>query len=94
MIILFDEFDKTFSGKHGGGNEKAQTELLSLFDGIAMGKKLFVITCNHLTGLNDYLVNRPGVFIITFALNIRPQRKSVSIWKIISWNLNIKKLIK
>ena len=62
VIILFDEFDKTFSGKHGGGNEKAQTELLSLFDGIAMGKKLFVITCNHLTGLNDYLVNRPGRF--------------------------------
>ena len=59
VIILFDEFDKTFSRS---GNEKAQTELLSLFDGIAMGKKLFVITCNILTGLNNYLVNRPGRF--------------------------------
>lgn len=59
VIILFDEFDKTFSRSE---NEKAQTELLSLFDGIAMGKKLFVITCNILTGLNNYLVNRPGRF--------------------------------
>ena len=59
VIILFDEFDKTFSRS---GNEKAQTELLSLFDGIAMGKKLFVITCNNLAGLNNYLVNRPGRF--------------------------------
>lgn len=63
VIILFDEFDKTFPGKSSpdtGG--EGQTELLSLFDGIAMGKKLFVITCNSLNGLNNYLVNRPGRF--------------------------------
>jgi len=60
VMVLFDEFDKTFSEKeHGSG---AQTSMLSLFDGVAQGKKLFVITCNELRGLNDFLVNRPGRF--------------------------------
>ena len=27
-----------------------------------MGKKLFIITCNSLDKLNDFLVNRPGRF--------------------------------
>lgn len=64
VIILFDDFDKTFPGKDPlvGEGGKSQTELLSLFDGIAMSKKLFVITCNSLAELNNYLVNRPGRF--------------------------------
>lgn len=33
-----------------------------MFDGTAQGKKLFIITCNSLYKLNDYLVNRPGRF--------------------------------
>ena len=60
VMILFDEFDKTFSEKEHGSD--AQTSLLSLFDGVAQGKKLFVITCNELRGLNGFLVNRPGRF--------------------------------
>ena len=60
VIFLFDEFDKTFSEKEHGSS--AQTSMLSLFDGVAQGKKLFVITCNELRGLNDFLVNRPGRF--------------------------------
>ena len=59
-MVLFDEFDKTFSEKEHGSS--AQTSMLSLFDGVAQGKKLFVITCNELRGLNDFLVNRPGRF--------------------------------
>lgn len=59
VIILFDEFDKTFKS---GDNFDPQTEMLTLFDGVAQGKKLFVVTCNDLRGLNDYLVNRPGRF--------------------------------
>lgn len=63
VMILFDEFDKTFGGvKNAEGQADPQTELLTLFDGIASGKKLFVITCNELRHLNDYLVNRPGRF--------------------------------
>jgi SpoVK/Ycf46/Vps4 family AAA+-type ATPase len=59
VIILFDEFDKTFAKLD---DINPQTEMLTLFDGISAGKKLFVITCNELRNLNDYLINRPGRF--------------------------------
>ena len=64
VVILFDEFDKTFgkASKEEGARMDPQTEMLSLFDGVSSGKKLFVITCNDLHGLNDYLINRPGRF--------------------------------
>ena len=63
VMVLFDEFDKTFGSIKTGDNEPdAQAGLLSLFDGMAAGKKLFVVTCNDLNGLNDFLVNRPGRF--------------------------------
>lgn len=63
VVILFDEFDKTFGNIKAGEHEAdPQSGLLSLFDGIAQGKKLFIITCNELHRLNDYLVNRPGRF--------------------------------
>lgn len=62
-VFLFDEFDKTFGDIRAGENEaNPQSRLLSLFDGTAQGKKLFIITCNSLHRLNDYLVNRPGRF--------------------------------
>lgn len=63
VIILFDEFDKTFynEGKRDSMSDP-QAEMLTLFDGLNQGKKLFVITCNKLHNLNDYLVNRPGRF--------------------------------
>ena len=64
VVVLFDEFDKTFNGGRDNKDNAAdpQTEMLSLFDGISMGKKLFIVTCNELRNLNDYLVNRPGRF--------------------------------
>jgi hypothetical protein len=62
-VIMFDEFDKTFGDvKAEDGMASPQTELLSLFDGLASGKKLFVITCNELRKLNEFLINRPGRF--------------------------------
>ena len=62
-VFLFDEFDKTFGDIRAGDNEaNPQSRLLSLFDGTSQGKKLFIITCNSLHGLNDYMVNRPGRF--------------------------------
>lgn len=60
VMVLFDEFDKTFKVSNNGVD--AQAEMLTLFDGLAQGKKMFVVTCNSLTGLNDFLVNRPGRF--------------------------------
>ncbi len=74
VVIIFDEFDKTFAigGDNGRDNDRidshspeqsgAQTSLLTLFDGLYPGKKLFVITCNDLHNLSEFLVNRPGRF--------------------------------
>lgn len=61
VVVLFDEFDKIFSDERDGDGS-SQNELLSLFDGLSSGKKLFVITCNSLNNLSEYLVNRPGRF--------------------------------
>ena len=55
-LLFFDEFEKTF------GNKDDQVELLTLFDGTSVGKKLFVVTCNKISGLNDVMINRPGRF--------------------------------
>lgn len=63
VVVLFDEFDKTFGNvKAGDGEANPQDTLLSLFDGMSNGKKLFVVTCNSLQSLSDYLINRPGRF--------------------------------
>lgn len=72
VMVLFDEFDKTFT--NGGQNNREnltepQAELLSLFDGVNSGKKLFVITCNETFRLNEYLIDRPGRFHYHFRLN-------------------------
>ena len=58
-VVLFDEFDKTFSSNK---EDEEQAKLLSLFDGTAGGKKMYIVTCNELRGLNNYIVNRPGRF--------------------------------
>lgn len=63
VVVLFDEFDKTFNSKDSRDSmNDPQAEMLTLFDGLSQGKKLFVVTCNNLNSLNDYLVNRPGRF--------------------------------
>lgn len=58
-VILFDEFDKTYRSNRDNDDQAA---LLSLFDGTSGGKKLFIITCNELYGLNNFIINRPGRF--------------------------------
>lgn len=56
VVILFDEFDKIYS------KGKEQEELLSLFDGMSTGKKMFIITCNEVNKLSDYIIDRTGRF--------------------------------
>lgn len=65
VIVLFDEFEKTFSEQDGCS---PQEEMLSLFDGIDGGKKLFIVTVNEVNKLNTYLLNRPGRFHYHFIL--------------------------
>jgi hypothetical protein len=65
VIVLFDEFEKTFGETD---DCRPQEEMLPLFDGIDSGKKLFIITCNEIHKLNSYLINRPGRFHYHFVL--------------------------
>lgn len=65
-VVIFDEFEKTFTITEDDGN--AQDELLSLFDGIDGGHKLFVVTCNELNKVSKYMINRPGRFHYHFTM--------------------------
>ena len=65
-VVLFDEFEKTF--RQDDDHHEPQEEMLSLFDGIDGGKKLFIITCNEVRKLNSYLLNRPGRFHYHFEI--------------------------
>lgn len=79
-MVFFDEFDKTFGDvKRMDGAADPQTEMLTLFDGIVSGKKLFVITCNGTRNLSDYLVNRPGRFHYHFRFEY-PNAKEIEIY--------------
>ena len=62
--VIFDEFEKTFSK-----NDGEQDELLTLFDGMDMGRKLFLVTCNDLSQVNEYMINRPGRFHYHFTMS-------------------------
>lgn len=68
VVIIFDEFEKTFGKSGKDDSNDPQIEMLSLFDGIDNGKKLFVITCNRPYDLNEFLVNRPGRFHYHFEI--------------------------
>lgn len=61
-MVMFDEFEKTFRDNNKDGDVSPQESMLTLFDGLSTGKKLFVVTCNNYLQLNGYLINRPGRF--------------------------------
>jgi hypothetical protein len=63
--IIFDEFEKTFTVTE---DENQQDELLTLFDGMDGGHKLFVVTCNDLDHMSQYMLNRPGRFHYHFTM--------------------------
>ena len=64
-VVIFDEFEKTFTI---GDGENQQDELLSLFDGMDGGHKLFLVTCNDLSQVSQYMLNRPGRFHYHFTM--------------------------
>jgi hypothetical protein len=53
LILLFDEFEKVYP-------EEAQQELLTLLDGLFSTKKLFLLTSNNYSKINENMKNRPG----------------------------------
>lgn len=53
VIIFFDEFEKLYRGSD-------QEMLLSILDGTSTNRKLFLLTCNDMYNVNNYILNRPG----------------------------------
>ena len=58
-VVVFDEFEKVFASK---GEDESQNQFLSLFDGLSTTKRLYVLSVNELSQVNDYMLNRPGRF--------------------------------
>lgn len=52
-VIVFDEFEKVFSGDD-------QSKLLTLFEGVYTSNKLFILTVNDIYRLSEFFKNRPG----------------------------------
>lgn len=59
-IVIFDEFEKNFSTESEEGDQQAQ--FLTLFDGLSSTKRMYIVTVNDLSSLNDFIVNRTGRF--------------------------------
>lgn len=59
VVVVFDEFEKVFPSN---GEDDAQIQFLSLFDGLSMTKRLYVLSVNDLNGVNQFMLNRPGRF--------------------------------
>jgi len=79
VVVLFDEFDKTFKKSKDSDKPDAQAAMLSLFDGVSMNKKLFCVTCNNLYELNEFLVNRPGRFHYHFRFEY-PSKEEIEVY--------------
>jgi len=54
-VVIFDEF-----AKHYDKDSKDAVAMLSLLDGTASTKKLFLFTENNEYSINKYMLNRPG----------------------------------
>jgi hypothetical protein len=70
-MILFDEFEKNFSSTSVDNSDlemEKQSSMLSVFDGVAEQKHLYVITVNNLFDLSEYFLNRPGRFMYSIRL--------------------------
>ena len=72
-IVLIDEFEKLFpSGGDVGecpsevSDNDCQSGLLSMFDGLDSGKKMFVAAVNNIYRMSRFFLNRPGRFYYHF----------------------------
>jgi SpoVK/Ycf46/Vps4 family AAA+-type ATPase len=70
-VIVIDEFEKLYPDQEKTKCEEleGQDNLLNMFDSTLSHKKLFLLTCNDLRNLSEYLLNRPGRIHYHFRLN-------------------------
>lgn len=87
-VFLFDEFEKMF--EHDEQRGSAQNLMLSTFDGINMTKKMFIITCNDVSRLSEYIYNRPGRFHYSFTFT-EPSYNDIS--EYLADNINQEKCV-
>lgn len=59
VMFLFDEYEKSF-------DDDLQEDMLPLFDGIANKHHLYVITMNDLDRSSNYIIARPGRFLLHY----------------------------
>ena len=76
VMIVFDEFEKTFGNGNDDDENSEQSRMLTLFDGITFGKKLFIVVCNNARKLNRHMINRPGRFHYHIRFN-NPSKKEM-----------------
>lgn len=68
-LVLIDEFEKRFPADSDDSDGPTQNDFLTLLDGTASAKHLYVATVNKLQRINEYLINRPGRFYYHFRFN-------------------------
>lgn len=59
VLVVFDEFEKVFPSN---GDSEAQSQFLPLFDGLSAVKRLYAVSVNDLSRVNEFMLNRPGRF--------------------------------
>lgn len=57
---IYKDVDEISSYRNNFYEQPIQDRLLSLFDGTSIGKKMFLLTCNNVFNLSNYLLNRTG----------------------------------
>jgi hypothetical protein len=70
-VIVLDEFEKMYQDNCQTDKDdlEGQNNFLNLFDSFLEGKKLFLLTCNDIRNVSEYLLNRPGRLHYHFRMN-------------------------
>jgi hypothetical protein len=61
-VVVFDEFEKTYFDctKEKNDDLETQDSMLDLFDSTLSDKKLFLLSCNSIFDISEFLLSRPG----------------------------------
>jgi hypothetical protein len=70
-VVVLDEFEKLYPNhqKTEYDELEGQDSLLNMFDSVLASKKLFLLTCNDVRNISEYLLNRPGRIHYHFRMN-------------------------
>jgi hypothetical protein len=70
-VIVLDEFEKLYPNHRKTEQDEleGQEKLLTMFDSVLDSKKLFLLTCNDVRDISEYLLNRPGRIHYHFRMN-------------------------